>query len=208
MRNIKIDGVGNVNGGEYDNIEIDGVCNIKEEITAKDIKIGGVFECTAKVEAENITCEGVGNFKAPIRAERVDITGVMNMKGAPIEAKSIICEGVLTSNSELNADKVVIDGRVKAKEIYGEEVYICKDFGVGRIFNKLFNISNSLSKVELIEATNVKINNIKVKVVNGQNVTIGEFCDIEEVDCTGNLIIHPNAKVGIIHGAAHYIDQV
>jgi hypothetical protein len=211
MRDISIEGVGSVAGGDYGKVSIEGVGSISDDIKAVEVHIEGVFNCNGKIEADFISCEGVATMKAPIRVNRIDISGVITFKDAILEANVINCEGVITTNAQISADKTIVDGCIKATEIVGEEVIISPTPGkVKSGIRKIFGMTSSNhSKIDLIEATNIRINDVKVKTVNGENVTIGEFCDIEEIDCTGRLLIHSRAKVGRITGvAAEYVDEI
>lgn len=204
MGDMKMEGFGRITGGTYDNVKIGGLCSLKDNLSAKKVVIEGVFNSNGKIEAEEIFCEGVANMKESLRAEKINISGVINVSNGKIEAKDLYCEGVLKTKDEISADQIVVDGCIQANEIFGDEVRICKVPGTRQMVKKIFGSESSmdLSKVELIEATNIKLNGIQVKNVNGENVTIGEFCDIGVIDCTGTLIIHPEAKVGKITGVS------
>lgn len=210
MRDISIEGVGRVQGGEYGKVSVEGVGSINDDIKAVEVHIEGVFTCNGKIESDFISCEGVATLNAPIRANRIDISGVMTLKEATLEAKTITCEGVITTNTEISADKTIVDGCINAAEIVGEEVIISQTSGGKKHnFRRFFGItSNNYSKVGLIEATNIRINDVKVKTVNGENITIGEFCEIDVIDCTKRLVIHPRAKVGKITGVAAEYSEV
>ncbi|BCN31376.1 hypothetical protein [Anaeromicropila herbilytica] len=211
MRDISIEGVGSVSGGEYNKISIEGVGSISDDIKAVEIYIEGVFNCNGRIESDFISCEGVATMNEAIRANRIDISGVMTLKEANLEAKTINCEGVIKSNAEISADKTVVDGCIKAAEIVGDEVIISHTPGrASRGIRKLFGISSeNLSSIGLIEATTIRINDAKVKIVNGENITIGEYCEVDDIDCTGKLLIHPRAKVGRITGVtAEYSEEI
>ena len=52
----------------------------------------------------------------------------------------------------------------------------------------------------MIEATEINVNGIRCRNLNGHNVTIGPECEIENVDCTGELYIDPQAQVKMVNG--------
>lgn len=195
MNSQTIEGVGSISGGEYERISIEGVGNSKGDITVKYLDIEGVFKSNGKIKAETIQCEGVAEFSDKIRANKMIIEGVMKFsKNANVEAEEIIC-----------------DGCIKANEIYGEEIIIhTKPFMNRRVNSLLKSItdafdwfvhsSKSASKADLIEATTITIHNTNVHQINGANITIGENCEVDHVDCTGTLRIHHSAIVKKITG--------
>ena len=51
------------------------------------------------------------------------------------------------------------------------------------------------SNVKLIEATKVTLRYVHADTVSGQFVNIGKGCEIRRVDCPGELLIDPSARV-------------
>ena len=212
MNSQTIEGVGSISGGEYERISIEGVGNSKGDITVKYLDIEGVFKSNGKIKAETIQCEGVAEFSDKIRANKMIIEGVMKFsKSANVEAEEIICDGCLVTKSEISTDRLLVDGCIKANEIYGEEIIIhTKPFMNRRVSSLLKSItdafdwfvhsSKSASKADLIEATTITIHNTNVHQINGANITIGENCEVDHVDCTGTLRIHHSAIVKKITG--------
>lgn len=212
MHSQTIEGVGSISGGEYDRIGIEGVGNSKGDITVRDLDIEGVFKSSGKINAGSIRCEGVAEFSDNIRTNKMMIEGVMKLsRNAKVEAEEIICDGCMFTKSEISTDKLYVDGCIKAHEIFGEEIIINSK---ARFNNKLGsllksigdaivlfgNSKNGSSKADLIEATNITIHNTQVREVNGANITIGENCEVDHVDCTGTLRIHHTAIVKKITG--------
>lgn len=218
MQSQTVDGIGSIMGGEYEQVSISGVGTSKGDITVKELEISGVFKGKGMVKAGRIHCEGVGEFSENIRANNIYIDGVMKVSNrAKLEAEEVVCDGCLTINSELSTDKLVVDGFIKAKEIFGEVIIINsvkgnkglgKKFtgvflvGIGDLFTGIKGFNNGGSQVDLIEATNITLRNVRAKQVNGANITIGENCVIENVDCTGSLRVHNTAIVRNITGAS------
>ncbi|WP_066716099.1 hypothetical protein [Clostridium sp. Marseille-P299] len=212
MHSQTIEGVGSISGGEYDRIGIEGVGNSKGDIIVKELDIEGVFKSSGKIKADSIQCEGVAELSDDVRANKLIIEGVMKLsKNAKLEAEEIICDGCMYTKSEISTDRLYVDGCIKAQEIFGEEIIINSKSSVTSKINSLLkninesfaifgNAKKSSSKADLIEATTVTIHNTQVREINGANITIGENCEVDHVDCTGTLRVHHTAIVKKITG--------
>lgn len=214
---ICISSIGTVNEGKYGRIEVAGVCNAKGAVEAERVEIDGVFKAKGTLKVKRLEIDGVAEFSGDIHADHIEVDGVMRVSGgAKIEAECLNCEGVLTSDAEINAEYIKVDGCITASEIFGDTVTIFSvnkgfpikflergiDFlknGVGNNKSKL--LGNGSSKIGTIEATNIELSGVKVDRVNGHDIIINEFCDIEFIDCTGSLTIHKTSRVGEISGA-------
>jgi len=213
MRTEQIQGIGNIFGGEYEKIKIEGVSKCKGDIKADVVDIEGVFKSKGKIQAKELLLEGVGEFDKDVDSGKISINGVFRMKGnAKVRADEIVCEGVLVSGAEVSADIINIDGCVQATEITGDDVKILSrkksflhkvPFDLTKVFGDYwFTNKNQNSSVDLVEATTIELRGVKAKEVNGENITIGVNCDIETVDCSQTLYLHPSSRIGKITGGA------
>ena len=199
VRGGKIDGVGTIQGGDYEKLDIDGVCTVEGDLKAESIKINGVCTCNGNVEADKFECDGVLTINGNLRAGTADIDGVVTVSGNKIEADRIDCDGVLSVEGEISADVIDADGKLNAKEIVGDRIRI-KSYWNRGIVALLFKIgekkSMKFSIIDLIEGTTVELRGVRAKSVNGQNVTIGKNCRIDHVEASGQLNVHPSSQIG------------
>lgn len=203
MNSFHFEGVGSMNGGEYDKITIEGVGSCSESIKAKDIRIEGVFNCSGEVEAEYFSCEGVGNFKSNIHAQKITCEGVITLKQeSKLEGEEIYCEGVIKSNGEISADYLKAEGCIEAKEIVGDEIMIDSYSHIRGLFNFW---KKRYSKIGLIEATKINLSGVTADNVNGNDIVIGPYCKIGNIDCNGTLSIDKSSSIGNITG--HYTSR-
>lgn len=213
MRVEQIQGIGSIYGGEYEQIKIEGVSKCKGDIKAEIVDIEGVFKSKGRVRAKEFYCEGVGEFEKNIKAGKVNVEGIIRMRGnAKLEADEIKCDGVLIGNAEICADLIDVDGCIQATEVTGDNIKIISTkksfvnkipFDLSKIFGEhWFTNKQQNSVVDLVEATTIELQGVKAKNVNGENITIGMNCDIDSVDCTGTLYLHPSSRIGVITGGA------
>lgn len=198
MQDFTLEGVGSINGGEFNTIRIEGVGNCSNNIKASSLHIEGVFNCSGEVEADSLYCEGVANFKANIRAKKIYVEGVFSEKnGMKIEAEEITCEGVIKTGGEISTDVLDAEGCVEADEIVGDRIRILSHWHRNGFINLLNRIK---SKVRLIEATTIELSGVKATTVNGSDITIGPNCQIDNIDCSGVLSIDKSSIVRNITG--------
>jgi cytoskeletal protein CcmA (bactofilin family) len=189
------EGITNINGGEFVEAYIEGICNSRGSIKVTEkLDVEGIFNCSNDVEANKFICEGTANIKGNMRVREADIEGVVKVDGR-LEADRINCEGVIRVTEEISADLVEARGAVLAREVVGEKVVIrCE---TNRFWRKFLPGNDEL---DLIEATTIELRRVHAKVINGHDIRIGHKCRIGHVDCSGTLYIDPTAEVGEITG--------
>ncbi len=199
MNDFTLEGLGKISGGEYDNINLGGVSSCTDSIKAENIHIEGVFTCSGEIVAGRMHCAGVSDFKANIRAKNLIVEGVINVKaGTKIEAEEITCDGVIKSRGEISSDNFNAEGCVSAKEIVGDRIRIVTYHAVNR-FRRFFN--QTKSDVDLVEATTIELSGVTAENVNGSDITIGPYCKIKNIDCSGTLFIDSTSEVKNITGS-------
>ena len=201
MQKTDFDGILSIAGGTYEHLRIDGICNCSGNLIAQEIEINGILNCDANLEAGKFDCDGVANVKGSMRTDAIDVDGYMNIgrknSNAKLEANEIHCRGVITvlGNGEINAEIIDAEGYINANEIVGEKVKIKSQTSILMKW-----LANKWSKVDMIEATTIELDNVTAKIVNGHDITIGESCVIDKLDCSGRLIIHPTSTIKEITG--------
>ena len=204
----KVNGVGTIQGGKYDTLNIDGVLTIEGDIEAEILNINGVCSCNGNLTAKIFDCDGVLTVNGNIRAGNAKIDGVVTVNGSKVEADRINCDGVLSVEGEISADSIEADGKLNAREVVGDHI-IVKSYwrtGIRRVFlkfgekmgEKINNNSVKFSVIGLIEGTTVDLRGVQAKSVSGHDVSIGKGCEIDSVSATGVLNIHPKAKVAAV----------
>lgn len=193
----RVNGVVTINGKliAQEDLRIDGVVTVNDEVQGKNIRVNGVSTINGGTAAkENILIDGTITVKEKVRGKEIRVGGVCTIQGN-MEADQVFSKGVISCHGQISADLVEGRGVICAKEIVGEKVILHCETKRPRLFR-----SRELPRVDLIEATEIDIDGVKCQNVNGQNITIGPQCVVENVDCTGTLRIAPGAKVSHING--------
>ena len=200
----KINGVGAINGGSYDDLSVDGVCTVSGDLDTKCFDVDGVCTCMGNVTAQACDCDGVLTIQGNLRAGTIDIDGVVTVNGDKVEADRIDCDGMLSVDGEISADVIEADGKINAREIVGDQLTIrsyWKNSGIlGTVFKVGEKAGMKYSVIDLIEGTVVNLRGVRAKSVSGQDVHIGKNCEIDRVEASGKLYIHPSSRVGEILG--------
>ena len=171
-----------------DNISVSGSVRIDEDANAKgSIKISGSAKIGGNIKCSLLSCSGSVDIGGEGEAEEMRISGRIN------------CSGLL------NAEKITIrlDGfsvTSKIGSIGGGEIMISNDRKGERIsrlplLKRLVGNGGTVSVDELIEGDVVAIESVKSPKVVGRVVAIGADCEIDLVQYSEEIEIHPDAKV-------------
>lgn len=182
------------------NAHITGKVRLGGQAKSSQMAVHGALDAASAV-IRNLTVSGSFNVEQNITGGEVKGTG--SIKAKNIEADSFSFSGGVNLTGQLSADTVDIWGAIYASEIVGDKVKI------GRPNRKNpFNLRGWIhgkdgfdNRANLIEATRIELYHVKAEQVNGQDIVIGEKCQIDHVDCSGTLSIAPDAVVGQITGS-------
>lgn len=188
-----------------------GSAHLKKELHAKNITASGSLRVEENIFCENMVRVAGGMVcKGELKSAAVCCAGSIEIAG-DTETEDFKSAGKFICGGLLNAEKIGISldgagGRVGS--IGGSEIRIywdpkkprAKKLGRMPLFSKLVNESSSGCFVveEQIEGDMVAIEYVKAPKVVGRVVAVGTDCEIDLVQYTEEIEIHPDAKVGKI----------
>jgi cytoskeletal protein CcmA (bactofilin family) len=209
MNNEKIEGIGTIHGGDYNDILVDGVGKLKGSVTAKKVVVSGTFKSKGHLTSEELQVDGFARVFKNIKTNRLIINGTLKLRHADVNADSVHGEGLLTSTGSVCADEIIINGYCTIKKMMGDRISIHNDLsGINRIMKSLRiltflyfgrSISPDHSLVDQIECTNLTASGIKSRVVRAGDVELGRDCIIDRLYCDGNMIIDPTCRIKRIY---------
>lgn len=220
MKNASLDGIGMLNGGEYNKIELDGISKLKHPLIAKSVSIDGIFKSKAKIQADFLSFDGISRVFRDIKAKKIDINGIVKIRRANLYADEIICTGILVCNREVNADYINIDGNCSANTMYGDTILINSNENNNQnaripsklgIFSKLYfgrQVKTSMSLVDRIECTHFEGNNVYCKEVYANSVKLTGYSEIEVLHCDGDIDVANTCTIGKIVGKEYNIREM
>lgn len=205
---FSINGVGSVAGCvKTKSGKINGKGRIEGDFQADEFKANGTSDFGGRVEVKEAKFEGMVCIGGSVAAETLENRGVITVK-EDCNSEVFISKGVFTIGGLLNAGNIDISmyASCRAREIGGERITVNKghSFSLIGIIKSIFPslpISIGLF-AETIEGDDIYLEHTKAKVVRGNNVTLGEGCEVELVEYTGsfrnsgNAVVTENKKIG------------
>ena len=196
---IDVNGMGTFGGAvTSDVIKVAGTANFKELVTTEHLKIMGTANLSSDVQAVEVFVEGNADFHGSLKSEGIKIEGKCKIKG---DCETEVFEGVgqIKISGQLNGDAIRINTYFKSEvyEIVGSAIEIKRSGNsVTEILSKVFDsvFSNNLA-VNTIEGDGISIDYTNARVVRGEDIVIGEHCEIDLVEYSGTLKQHPRSKV-------------
>ncbi len=193
---MRINGMGEVAGVECKSLHINGSGDLAGALTAGELKVSGSGTFVGGAHCETAKVTGAATFRAGLDAQLVDISGSIKVQG-DCNAERFVSSGVFEVEGLLSADhiEVYLDwNKSRAKEIGGADITVRPGpRGIG-VLRSLFGHSPAL-EAETIEGNELSLELTRAAVVRGNNVSLGEGCDIGLVEYKGTLRKTGNARV-------------
>ncbi len=220
MKNASLDGIGTLNGGEYNKVELDGISKLKHPLIAKSVSIDGIFKSKAKIQADILSFDGISRVFRDIKAKKININGIVKIRRANLYADEITCTGILVCNREVNADYINIDGTCSVSNMYGDMILINSSENnkhrakipskLGFLGNLYFGrqVKTGLSLVDRIECTHLEGNNVHCKEVYANSVKLTGYSVIEELHCDGEIEVANTCRIGKIVGKEYSVKEM
>jgi cytoskeletal protein CcmA (bactofilin family) len=203
---IHISGSGTIKGNILtDTVTVSGNGTLQGDVETKYINSSGNVKCSGQLRSDTVSCTGRLRSNGKIKANTVDSQGYLSA-GADVEAEEFISDGSFVVAGLLNANTVGIgiDGFCMAKEIGGENISVAlkkQSHGFSPLvlpFYSLFtgkNVEHDKLKTEIIEGTQVSIENTIAKTVRGSSIKIGPGCRIDKVEYMESFEADPSSTV-------------
>ncbi len=177
----------------------------EKNISARNIAVSGSLRVDGNITAqEMLKCSGGTNCGGDIKCSTLRTSGSLKVKGG-VEAEDVYTSGALNIGGLLNAEKIEISicGGNHVGSIGGSLIKIYKEQSSKSIIrmpllSKVVGAvsSNSFKVDEAIEGDVIAIEHVSVPKVVGRVVAIGEGCEIDLVQYSEEMEVHPEAKVG------------
>lgn len=215
-RELKINGSGKVEGNiKADSIKTAGSSSLMGDISAQSIATNGSAKLGGHVQAGELTVNGSQSIEKSLSAKVFEVNGSSKVEGK-ISAEKITVNGSLKAESDCESERFIANGSIKirgllnadfielnlgfessVKEIGGETIII-KRYGQLNLFKRLFDALMPKPyhmQAELIEGDSITIETTKAAMVRGKTVAIGEKCEIDIIEYTDKIEIHPSSTV-------------
>lgn len=196
---VSVSGASDIDGDmNGNNVSISGVSKIKGSLVCDELTISGSSSINGDANANRLKVSGTSNVKGNLKGETIDIRGAADI-GGDCECESFKAQGGFKIGGLLNAEDIDIRLYYKCtvNEIGGEKISVRKGDAfadIGRLIKNLFNFKESLI-VNCIEGDDIYLENTIAKVVRGNNITIGEDCEIDLIEYRNELKVQASSNV-------------
>ena len=189
---FKTNGASTLNGNlTSKSLKVNGTSVIKGDIKTEEIKVNGSADIKGNIESKNSKVHGEVKITGNLNSDLLELHGGMEVKGN-CNAETFNSSGGFTVAGLLNADNINIKlhGPCSAKEIGCEKITVKlgNDYAIKKIIRSIFRSWDMTGKLsaDVIEADNIELEQTKAKIVRGNNVIIGEGCEIDLVEYKNN----------------------
>jgi cytoskeletal protein CcmA (bactofilin family) len=231
-QNIKISGIGSVQGGQYEDIKINGVGNIMGDIQCRNMSTSGKVVVKGNIKSnyakfngictidDSITIDelcsngktstggeanikrfknsGVFTINKNFIAEIIKNNGQIKIMG-DCTSEEFVSKGMFVVGGLLNSENINIEmyGSCKAKEIGGETINVSlgQSSSFKRFIKSLISTLNDELIVDSIEGNSIKLVNTKTKIVCGNDIIIGDGCEIDLIEYKNSLEVSENSII-------------
>ena len=202
LNDLKIMGESVLGGGLYRKVNVMGELTLSGRIESQALNIMGNLYSSGELVC--LKAAIMGN----VEADRIEIKekgSIMGvLKARQITGENISLRGEINCSESLECAKLKINGRVDDPGFLGAEDLKIKSKWLSRVKEmggKTLHVrgrrfsSKCVLQADTIEFDEIDINCVEAKIIRGKNITIGPNCNIDLVECSGNLTVHLNAKV-------------
>ena len=201
-RDYKCAGSCTLGPGTYGYISAAGSIKINGDIHAEKISVSGALSSDGNINTDSFKSAGSAKIDGDLIAENIAAAGLLTgkyIKGDTVRIGGMIsCEELEGENisigGSVNANKIKaenlkikMDGRCRVDEIEGEDIEIKAKRGLFRRFKGKLSVKK-------ISGERVYLECVTAEEVNGEDVMIGDNCQIGAV-IAENINISKNAKV-------------
>jgi len=170
-------------------------------LSSGSVKFSGSGKVAGNLVGEDeVRFSGSGKVGGSLKANKVFLSGSVTVEKG-IECESMNVGGSFTVRGLINAGtlEVRLGGACEAEEIGGESVRVLRSTETNlNIFGFSLRLGGAgIHKLttNLIEASDITLENTTAETVRGERVVIGPGCDIKTVEYSQSLSVSPEARV-------------
>lgn len=159
--NLNINSIKTVTAGEYDEINVSGICSITGDIKANLINVSGKMDAEGEISVEHFKSSGMSTIEGSLKANTMKSSGKTNVEGK-IEGNDLEISGMLDIVGNITGERLKLSG------------YSMVD---GDIEVDYFECSGKIESEGLINADSVNItlrNHCSAQEIGGKTIAILE----------------------------------
>lgn len=201
MKDIKLDGISKINGGEYATVTVAGITQIKGNLIAQSFSVDGTCKITGNTTTDELFCNGIAEISGSLKSINIKVEGMLIVTGENIDATTLVCSGTIKAKNHIHSKVLASSGIITAKKVAGNRITVKSQ--PNKIMKLFFPPA---SKIDIIKADHIELSGVKSQKVFGQDIIIGPYCEIEDIECSGTLKVNKRSTVNNIIGDYSLID--
>ncbi|MFZ3591080.1 polymer-forming cytoskeletal protein [Bacillus sp. DJP31] len=196
---VKFNGSGSFEGNVYvTKMKINGSTSVLKNAIVDDLEINGSSSFKQDLQVGNCEINGISKVYGKVTGGEIKVNGMLKVKES-CEVERFISYGAVEIEGLLSADHIELnlDYHSSAKEIGGERISV-RQYSSHKMIKHIINFfrqRTDLLEADLIEGDEIDLEITKAKLVRGKKIVIGEKCEIERIEYTDSIEIHPSSKV-------------
>jgi cytoskeletal protein CcmA (bactofilin family) len=198
MRESRINGLGKVHKGKFDNILIEGIGILGGDIEVENIKVHGLMLAKGMLKVSDMILNGTIRLAKGIDANTIQIDNGTIISKSKIYASLLDCKGNIRIKGDINSETVKIYGKGKANSIVGDSIFIKSKSQTekGRRTNHVMNgVANNRFIISRIEGSVIDVDSINCKRIEGDFVKVKGKSIVGQIYYTKSLEIDADCKV-------------
>ena len=77
IRDVRLDGMGSIDGGEYANVSVGGMGKVRGDLACASLNINGKARLLGQVAAQEFVCNGMATCRRQLRAKEIRVSGLL-----------------------------------------------------------------------------------------------------------------------------------
>lgn len=199
---INISGSGHIDGdvisSEY--MHVSGTAKVNGKVTGNSISSSGSLRAES-MKGGSVESSGSLKIARELIADNIDVSGGINADS--ITAKVIKSSGTISSNTMIG-DEIFISGKIKSSHVKSKRFemdLIGSSSSIGKLESEIIEIKREGRRfftgsidIDEIQCKRAQIEGVKAKSIKGDELIIGEGCDIDYAEAK-TIKIRDGARV-------------
>ncbi len=174
-KDIKINGSGTIENGDYDSVVINGSCHINGNINCNELVVNGKLKCLGNINCTgDVTLNGLSKIDGNINANIIKVNGSASFE-ADCQCVELLTKGNLHSNGICSC---------KIFQFKGKEI------DLKNLSCEIIKINPSVSgDASSINGVDITLNNMNLYKVSGEYLTIKGNTIVDVIEFKEKLIL-------------------
>lgn len=213
-REIRLAGIGTVEGGRAERTIIDGMGKVTGDLDSGAVIVNGQATFKGSVQAEHAEINGLAGINGGLKTQKCRVEGKLTVEES-LEADEAAVNGSLTVHGPCRIGRLLSHGKLQLDALNGDEIRLELQGGssIRELSARFIQTKASSSDLhgwqkllplpaiqnrllaQTIEGEEIVLEHVTASLVRGVRVRIGPGCEIGRVEYTEQFERHADARV-------------